>query len=103
MQEKGKAEVRDVAPRGQTENTTRDLRSYRVELFLLTCRSVHQMKFLLPGRAARPCPSRHSNEINVGVGWSVVPSARPARALHGGARAAPPGVGVERGRQKNQI
>ena len=26
-----KAKVRDIAPRGQTENTTRDLRSYPME------------------------------------------------------------------------
>ena len=53
LRKKGKAKVRDEAPRGQTENTTRDLRSYRVELFLLTCISVHQMKFLLRVRVLR--------------------------------------------------
>ena len=53
MQKKVKAKVREIAPRGQTENTTRDLRSYRVELFLLTCISVHQMKFLLRVRVLR--------------------------------------------------
>ena len=28
--------MRDIAPRGPTENVTQDLRSYRVELFLFT-------------------------------------------------------------------
>ena len=40
MQKKVKAKVRVVAPRSQTENTTRDLRIYRVELFLF-CLFLH--------------------------------------------------------------
>ena len=44
MQKKVKAKLllRDIAPRDQTENTTRDFRSYRVELFLFTCISEHE-------------------------------------------------------------
>ena len=50
MQKKVRAKLRDIAPRGQTENTTRDLRSYRVELFLfasISVRGPYQQSILL--------------------------------------------------------